>query len=473
MPTRPTTADGAHAPGNAYGYASWLAGDTATSIRLLEEAVDLLDGAPPSTDEARVLAGLAGNLMLAGRCAESIPFAERAIESARAVGAQVIESRALNILGVDRANLGSIAAGIDLLRQSVAIALIVDDPIELPRSYANLGSMLEVGGFVEEALETSLAGAESTGRYGGELSFRWLLETNAALMLIELARYPEAAVPARAERPARPAGRQHHPPLQHVRPSRSCGPGTLRPPAAISSSPATRRATSRTLSSPSSSDTVGTEIALWSGDAAAAFEIAREGLDRLLEHGRRDPARAAGDARDACRCRHRGPSPHGARPGRGQGRRRRRTRGGRPLSSRRWIGCRSGTNLPSMSSAGGMAICTAELARAAGEDDPAAWEAIRPAVAARPAPFLEAYVAVASGRGVGRAGRPRRGRRAPARRPCDRGGDRRVASSGPRSRAWVGACASTSSSPADASAAHAGSAELETDYVHEPAGARR
>jgi hypothetical protein len=153
----------------------------------------LLDGTSPSTDEARVLTGLAGNLMLAGRCAESIPFAERAIESARAVGAQVIESRALNILGVDHANLGRIATGIDLLRQSVAIALIVDDPIEVPRSYANLGSMLEFGGFVEEALETSMAGAESTGRYGGELSFRWLLETNAALMLIELARYPEAA----------------------------------------------------------------------------------------------------------------------------------------------------------------------------------------------------------------------------------------------------------------------------------------
>ena len=61
-----------------YGYASWLAGDTATSIRLLEEAIDLLDGASPSTDEARVLAGLAGNLMLAGRCAESVPYAERA-----------------------------------------------------------------------------------------------------------------------------------------------------------------------------------------------------------------------------------------------------------------------------------------------------------------------------------------------------------------------------------------------------------
>src|SRR3954464_11918428 len=80
------------------GYASWLAGDTATSLRLLEEAIELLAGAPPSTDQARVLAGLAGNLMLAGRCAESVPFAERAIESARSVGAPAIEARALNIL---------------------------------------------------------------------------------------------------------------------------------------------------------------------------------------------------------------------------------------------------------------------------------------------------------------------------------------------------------------------------------------
>ena len=31
------------------GFAAWLAGDTATSIQLLEEAVELLDGTPPST----------------------------------------------------------------------------------------------------------------------------------------------------------------------------------------------------------------------------------------------------------------------------------------------------------------------------------------------------------------------------------------------------------------------------------------
>src|SRR6185503_13700580 len=37
-------------------------------------------------------------------------------------------------------------------------------------------------------------------------------------------------------------------------------------------------------------------------------------------------------------------------------------------------------------------LCEAELARASGNDDPAAWDAVRPALAARPAPFLEAYV---------------------------------------------------------------------------------
>ena len=46
---------------------------------------------------------------------------------------------------------------------------------------------------------------------------------------------------------------------------------------------------------------VGTEIALWSGDSAAAFEIAREGLDRLLEMDDAVLLGAIGDPRDACR----------------------------------------------------------------------------------------------------------------------------------------------------------------------------
>ena len=270
--------------------------------------------------------------MLAGRCAESIPFAERAIESARTVGAQVIESRALNILGVDHANLGSIAAGIDLLRQSVAIALIVDDPIELPRSYANLGSMLEVGGFVEEALETSLAGAESTGRYGGELSFRWLLADERRSDAHRAGSLPGRPPSCWSRTSARPAGRQHRPPLQHVRPSAPAdgGPRDRHPPSRASP----RRGEQHPRRS--------IRHRAWrsgrrSRCGAATLWPRSRSLGKCWTDYSRWTMRSSSGSWSCPRCMPRRTSPfgpHGARPGRGQGRRRRRTYGGRGLSSR-------------------------------------------------------------------------------------------------------------------------------------------
>ena len=53
------------------GMACSLAGESVKAIQLLEEAVELFEGSPASTDQARVLAGLAANLMLAGRSSES------------------------------------------------------------------------------------------------------------------------------------------------------------------------------------------------------------------------------------------------------------------------------------------------------------------------------------------------------------------------------------------------------------------
>jgi DNA-binding CsgD family transcriptional regulator len=115
-----------------------------------------------------------------------------------------------------------------------------------------------------------------------------------------------------------------------------------------------------------------------------------------------------------------------------------------------------------------LAICTAELARAADEDDPAAWEAIRPAVAARPAPFLEAYVAwraaeAWAGRGdLAAAVAPLRDAYAIAGTIGASLLEAEIVGLGRRMRIDL-------SSPADRAQAHAGSAELETDYVLEPA----
>jgi DNA-binding CsgD family transcriptional regulator/tetratricopeptide (TPR) repeat protein len=370
------------------GRAAWLAGDTATSIELLEQAVGLLEGTPPSTRQARVLAGLAQNLMLAGRSAESVGFAERAIDSARTVGDPGIESRAMNVLGVDRATLGDIAGGIDLLRRALAIAIPADDPTEVPRAYANLGSVLEMGGFVEEALEVTLAGAASARRYSTELSFRTFLEVNAAGMSIELGRYPEAA--ALLERNA---GRvlpgvttiHLHVTLAHL----LLQTGDL---VAARRDLEIARAEAGALADAQfviDIHAFGTEIEGWSGDPAAALAIARDGFDRLVDM---DDAiilgqlaipavRAAADL--AVR----------ARVGRDAAAADAAFEAARDVIER----YRAATarlaeqdELAEAEIAWRMALCQAELARAAGTDDPEAWLAIRPSLRARP--FLEAYV---------------------------------------------------------------------------------
>ncbi len=372
------------------GLAAWLAGDTATSIRLLEEAVELFEGSPPSTAKARVLSGLAANLMLAGRSGESIPFAERAIETARTTGDQGIESRALGVLGVDRAALGDIAGGIDLLRRSLALASPIDDPASIPRAHANLGTVLEIGGFVEEALAVSLAGAATIERYGSDLSFRTFLEVNAAAMLIELGRYTEAdeLLEANVSRVLPGVSRIH---LNDTQAHLAIRMGDLA---------RARRSLEAAQSEAGGIDdaqyatdfhTFAAEIAVWDGDPAAALAVAVEGFERLAEmddsmllgqlaipavRAAADLAVRARAGRDAARAeaavaaardvieRYRAVTGRLAEP---------------DAIAQRELGWR-------------IALCEAELARAEGQDDAAAWAAIRPAVAARPAPFFEAYV---------------------------------------------------------------------------------
>jgi DNA-binding CsgD family transcriptional regulator len=372
------------------GTAAWLAGDTATSIRLLEEAVDLLDGSPPSTDQARVLAGLAGNLMVAGRSSESVPFAERAIEQARAIGAPAIEARALDVLGVDRAALGDIAQGIELLRAAVKIATAAGDPTEIPRSHANLSTVLEMGGFVEEAYTESVAGLEAVRRLGDELGFGIFLSANAAAMLIEMGRYAEAAdllEPQIAQVLPGVSTFHVHVTLAHLA-VRTGDLSAARDHLAIAESAASRVEDAQFVID---LRTFGTEIALWDGDPAAALAIARDGFERLgavddavllgqlaipAVEAAADLAVIARAARDQVAIDH-------------------AVRAAREVVDL----YRSATSqLTDTDELGAheigwrMAICEAELARATGDDDPLSWEAIQPALAARPAPFLEAYV---------------------------------------------------------------------------------
>jgi DNA-binding CsgD family transcriptional regulator len=247
-----------------------------------------------------------------------------------------------------------------------------------------------MGGFVDEALEVSLAGADSIRRYGNELSFGTFLEVNAAAMLIELARYPEAAELLERNVPRVLPGLSTihlHVTLAHLA-LRTGDLAAARADLEIARTEASSIADAQFVID---LHTFGTEIALWDDDPAAALQIAREGFDRLVEmddavilgqlaipavHAAADLALRARAGRD----------PDGAAAA---------------VSAARDVIARyeaSTTRLTEQDELAAheigwrMALCAAELARATDADDPGHWAAVRPALAARPAPFLEAYV---------------------------------------------------------------------------------
>ena len=133
------------------------------SIAALEEAVALLADAPPSVAQARVQAGLALNVMLAGRNRESQPIAERAAAIARTIGAADVESHALSTLGVDRGSLGAVEEGTRLLERSLEMALSMAEPSAIGRAYTNLGTVQQMGGDLEGAAGRTSRGSRRAG----------------------------------------------------------------------------------------------------------------------------------------------------------------------------------------------------------------------------------------------------------------------------------------------------------------------
>ena len=418
-----------------FAVASTLAGDVTTSRRLLEEAVGLVEEAAPSAVKARVLAGLAE----IGSRAEAGALAERAIEIARAIGDRGIESRAMRTLGLLMADLGQMADGIDLLRRALALAIHDDDPTVGHQGYNSLSATLDSAGFVEESVEVALAGATSIRRFGGELSFRTFLEDNAAEGMIQLGRYADAAALLDGDLANLPKGRATH--LHFTRAHAAVRQGDL-------TAARYHLEVGRSEAGPSPDThmvfdvhTIGTEIELWAGHPAAALAIAQDVFDEFVSMGLRVlpiylaipaihaaadiavRARVAGDrsgaltaaaaARDVLD-RHRAWTARVVEP----------------------------DALASAQIAWRIGLLEAEAARATGEDDPANWESIRPALVSRPAPFLESYVLWRAAEAF--AGR---GDRASAADPLRTAHEIAVGSvracSPPASRALVDACGST------------------------------
>ena len=167
-------------------------GDPAGAMLAARRAVELIPR-EPSPERATVLAGLAQLKMLDGVFSDAQRLARDAIRVARACDppARAQDVHATTTLAVALAWGSDPAAAIELLRESEAAALELDDPDALFRARANLTTVLDLVNRRAEAVEVAYRGIEDARRAGLEAVYGNFLAGNVVDTLFFLGRWPE------------------------------------------------------------------------------------------------------------------------------------------------------------------------------------------------------------------------------------------------------------------------------------------
>ncbi len=152
----------------ALGRTKWHLGRGKEGLATAEAGLALLDPSVPTRERARLLAWLAKARMLQGRFRETEIQAEEAIAAADAAGDRVSRGRALNALGVARILLGDIEEGRSALQESRAVAEEEDRPSDVASAYVNLGDSLHLRGLSAEALAVAIVGRDALTRLIGK-----------------------------------------------------------------------------------------------------------------------------------------------------------------------------------------------------------------------------------------------------------------------------------------------------------------
>jgi DNA-binding NarL/FixJ family response regulator len=177
----------------------WESGDHQGAEVALEEAHRIVPADPPSATRARILGQFGGLRLREGRFADSLAYAEEAIEVARASGALAELAFGLGVRGWDRAAFGLTEEGIADLREGLAIAAFLEHPEGRALGIANLSSLLLYAGRLDDAIRTAIDGLESVRSIGLERTYGGSLAATAAAAAYLLGRWPDArALCARA-----------------------------------------------------------------------------------------------------------------------------------------------------------------------------------------------------------------------------------------------------------------------------------
>ena len=162
------------------------------SFAAFDRAIELLPPGP-SAERARVLEERARVEMLLGDYEQTLATVTKAIEQARAVGAELTEVRALNTLGFVQAGLGEAAEGIATLREAHERAAAIASPADRSRAAVNLSELLDLGGRTEEGLAVAQEALVEARERPERTSFDAFLVVQIAYFLTRLGRLGEAS----------------------------------------------------------------------------------------------------------------------------------------------------------------------------------------------------------------------------------------------------------------------------------------
>ncbi|GAA3305202.1 AAA family ATPase [Dactylosporangium vinaceum] len=359
------------------GTYQWEAGDTTGSAASYLRAKDLLPSRPLSPLHVRVEADLATAALRAGDYAEARAHADAAVAMADDVGTAAERGFALQVSGLAMTLLGEPAGGIDRLREAVEVTEATGQFEDLLRTYANLAVALEHSGQLEAAADASRRGLHTARGHGLDGSrIAVALANNAGVALNLLGQWDEAGeLLDDALLFGTPVGQSAYLRLTQAEIDVARG----RFAAARERLEQIRERPIRDPRFVRARFTCEAELALWTGDVAAARRAAADGLEAM---GAAPPAvealrlhavqlRAAADARA------------------GDADRREVARAAERLA--RLARAVSDVGEPGEESAALRAQCEAEAHRAAGTDSAAEWAAAAGRWEALHRPYAAAY----------------------------------------------------------------------------------
>ncbi len=119
----------------------WIAGEGEEALTVSQASLAAMPE-EPSRDRAYALAWRGRLLMMRGQYQDALAPSREAVEVARAVGAPLEESQALNSLGSSLASSHDLEEGLAMLRASLRLAKEVAGIDDVLRAYVNLGHVL-------------------------------------------------------------------------------------------------------------------------------------------------------------------------------------------------------------------------------------------------------------------------------------------------------------------------------------------